>query len=197
MVYKLESTENVVKSVNEKIKKADDLIIKLDEVLSSYNDSNNKITSNKEQIEKMISEQNGFIESLKLAHTKQKDTFDSSMGYFTDISSKYVQDLRDEQNTLSEAMKKTQKEHEDFIERKISESYQETTKQLMEVQLELNKKYEKVYDHINKVFENINAMNKLNLDNHNCLLRKNKTNFLVVSLLITISILVNVFLLLI
>ena len=50
MSYKLESTEAAVKSVSDKIKKADELIVKLEEILLSFNDSNSKIQSSKEQI---------------------------------------------------------------------------------------------------------------------------------------------------
>jgi uncharacterized protein YnzC (UPF0291/DUF896 family) len=100
--------------VNEKIKKADDLIVKLEEVLSAFDLSNDDLENSKKTIEKLISEQTRFIESMKLSQEEQKKYADESMKDFTNTSAKNFEDLRI-----------IQKEHEDFIEKKVNESYQE------------------------------------------------------------------------
>jgi ABC-type transporter Mla subunit MlaD len=177
MAYKLEDTEKVVKSVNEKIKKADDLIVKLEEVLSAFDLSNDDLENSKKTIEKLISEQTRFIESMKLSQEEQKKYADESMKDFTNTSAKNFEDLRI-----------IQKEHEDFIEKKVNESYQETTKNLMELQLELNRKYDKLNNFFDKINDTLKEMDKIANDAHNKLMKKNKTYFVFLVLLCLLNV---------
>lgn len=135
MAYKLENTEQTIKSVTEKIKKADDLIIKLDGVLNEFKTSNEDLKTNKLEIEGLISKHETFLETIK------------SM----------------------------QKDHQDFVEKKTVEAYQENTKRLMDFQLDINKKFDKVYEHIEKNADSNKELLKLIQENTQLILKKSTT----------------------
>ena len=186
MAYKLEETENMIKSLTDKIKKTDDLIKQLDEIGKRFVDSNEVLNEHRLRISDLLEQQSKFngsvneqIEMINQMVVKQNNETHQMISE----SDKYVKQLEVSTQIAINDVKK-----------EISTMDQSIKNQFLEIQVDLNKKVDRLMDSINllsnSMIKEINVV-KVTLGKEEVIQRKRFKVIVVILVIVGTSVLIS------